>query len=162
MELKTIGVRFGRTGAGSPREAPNALAVLALALVAFLAGCAARAPESRPAPPPPPAEYAPQSAPIHAAALEIQPTPIDTAIPSPEYPPDALAANFAGSVVLRIVIDETGRVRKASVVKDPGHGLGEAAMRSAIAHFRFTPGRLHGQPVATEWTYTVTYVLSRR
>jgi hypothetical protein len=41
------------------------------------------------------------------------------------------------------------------------YGFGEAAMRSAIAPFRFSPPRLQGRPVSTWWVYTVTYVLHK-
>ena len=83
-------------------------------------------------------------------------------IPASEYPREALAANAQASVVLGILIDETGRVREAKALRDPGWGFGEAAMRSAIAHFRFSPPRLHSRPVAAWWRFTVTYVLPRR
>jgi TonB family protein len=83
-------------------------------------------------------------------------------IPASEYPREALAANAQASVVLGILIDETGRVREAKVIREPGHGFGVAAMRSALAHFRFSPPRLHGTPVATWWVFTVMYVLPRR
>src|SRR5947207_12205519 len=91
----------------------------ALAVVVVLAGCAARAPESRPAP------YAPQSPPVGAAKLTTQPQPINVSIPASEYPRQALAADAQGSVVLKILLDETGRVRRAKVLKDPGWGFGE-------------------------------------
>jgi periplasmic protein TonB len=152
MGLKVIGAGFGRTGTTSLREALLALAVLA--------GCAARAPERRPTPRP--AEAAPQSPPVRPSALTTQPKPLDVTIPSSEYPQQALAANAEASVVLKILIDETGRVREAKVLREPGHGFGEAAMRSAMAHFRFSPPRLHGTPVATWWPFTVTYELPPR
>ena len=65
-------------------------------------------------------------------------------------------------MLLKILIDDTGRVREAKALRDPGYGFGEAAMRSAIAHFRFSPPRLQGRPVATWWSFTVAYVLPRR
>jgi TonB family protein len=157
MQFEVIGAGFGRTGTDSLREALNALALLALAV---LAGCAARAPESRPTPPP--AEAVPQSPPARASALAIQPEPLDVAIPASEYPQEALAANAEASVVLKILIDKTGHVREAKALADPGYGFGVAAMRSAIAHFRFSPARLQSRPVASWWTFTVNYVLPRR
>jgi periplasmic protein TonB len=144
-----VGIGFAGVGFGS-----------ALAVVVVLAGCAARAPESRPAPPPAP--YAPRSPPVGAAKVIAQPQPIDVAIPSSEYPQQALAADVQGFVVLKLLLDETGRVREAKVLKDPGWGFGEAAMRSAIAHFRFSPARVNGQPVSSWWRFTVFYVLPRR
>lgn len=95
----------------------------------------------------------------HAAALTVQPEPVDVSIPAGEYPKEALDAGFEGSVILKIVIDANGRVRKASVVKDPGYGLGAAAVKSALRHFRFKPGEVGGKVTATEWTFTVTYEL---
>jgi periplasmic protein TonB len=157
MGLKVIGAGLGRTGTDSQREALNAPAVLVLAV---LAGCAARAPEIRPTLPA--AETVPQTSPVRASALTTHPEPLDVAIPASEYPQEAVAASAQAAVVLKILIDETGRVREAKVLRDPGHGFGEAAMRSAIAHFRFSPPRLDGKPVATWWVFAVTYELPRR
>jgi protein TonB len=95
----------------------------------------------------------------HAAALSVQPEPIDVEIPKAEYPKDALENGFEGSVTLKIVIDGNGRVRSGKVLQDPGHGLGPAALKSALKHFRFKPGEVNGKVTATEWTFTVTYEL---
>jgi len=73
-----------------------------------------------------------------------------------------LAANAEALVVLKILIDETGRVREAKVLRDPGHGFAEAPMRSAIAHFRFSPPRLQGKAVASWWVFAVNYELPLR
>jgi periplasmic protein TonB len=108
------------------------------------------------------AEAAPQSPPVAASTLTTQPVPVDVAIPASEYPQQALAANAEGSVMLKILIDETGRVREAKALRDPGYGFGEAAMRSAIAHFRFSPPRLQGRPIAAWWRWSVTYVLPQQ
>jgi protein TonB len=93
--------------------------------------------------------------------LDTQPQPIDIFIPSYEYPREALVANAQAPVLLRILIDETGRVRDAQVLRDPDHGFGEAAARSATAHFRFSPARLNGQPVTTWLPFTLVYELAR-
>lgn len=85
--------------------------------------------------------------------MEVQPAPSLGA----DYPQEALAAHAGGSVVLKVLVDETGRVRDAEVLRDPGHGLGEAAKRSAMAHFRFHPPLRNGRPVAAWFTFTVTY-----
>lgn len=95
----------------------------------------------------------------HAAALTVQPEPLDVDIPQSEYPKDALDAGFEGSVTLKIVIDASGRVRRAVVLKDPGYGLGAAAVKSALKHFKFKPGEVNGKATAVEWTFTVTYEL---
>ncbi|HVY36873.1 MAG TPA: energy transducer TonB [Polyangia bacterium] len=95
----------------------------------------------------------------HAAVLTVQPEPLDVDIPQSEYPKEALDAGFEGSVTLKIVIDASGRVRRAVVLKDPGYGLGAAAVKSALRHFKFKPGEVNGKATAVEWTFTVTYEL---
>ena len=57
------------------------------------------------------------------------------------------------------MIDASGRVRRAVVLKDPGYGLGAAAVKSALRHFKFKPGEVNGKATAVEWTFTVTYEL---
>jgi protein TonB len=94
---------------------------------------------------------------VHAAALTVQPEPVDVEIPQSEYPKEALDSGFEGSVTLKIVIDANGRVRKAIVLKEPGYGLGAAAVKSALKHFKFKPGEVNGKPTAVEVTFTVTY-----
>jgi protein TonB len=94
----------------------------------------------------------------HAAALTVQPEAIDVEIPKSEYPQAALDAGFEGSVDLKILIDATGRVRRAVLLKDPGYGLGAAAVKS-VRRFRFKPGEVDGKPTATEIHYVCTYEL---
>ncbi len=57
------------------------------------------------------------------------------------------------------MIDTNGRVRRGVVLKDPGYGLGAAALKSALRHFKFKPGEVNGKTTAVEWTFTVTYEL---
>ena len=128
--------------------------------MACLIGCAAGVPESRPVSPP--AVNATEIPTVPAHELGTQPGPVEVGIPPAEYPREALEADFQGAVTLKILIDETGRVREARVLKDPGRGLGDAAARSAVAHFRFSPARSNGQAVATWWLFTVSYVIPRR
>ena len=95
---------------------------------------------------------------VHAAALTEQPEPINCEIPPSQYPKAALDAGFEGSVTLKLVLDATGRVRRAKALKDPGYGLGAAAERGTL-RCTFKPGKLNGTPTTTEITYTVTFEL---
>lgn len=97
----------------------------------------------------------------YAPATEVSalPVPIRVDVPRSEYPPDALREGFEGAVRLRLVVGEDGTVRDATVLNDPGHGLGAAAARAARRWFRFRPALKDGQPVATEIPFTVEFQL---
>jgi periplasmic protein TonB len=92
----------------------------------------------------------------HAAALTVQPEAIDCTIPENEYPKQARDVGFEGSVVLKIIIDGSGHVHHARVIKDPGYGLGAAAAKSVL-HCRFKAGEIDGKATAVEWDYKITY-----
>jgi protein TonB len=65
-----------------------------------------------------------------------------------EYPADAKAEGVEGVVVLKLTVDETGRVTDVKVLKGPDPRLNEAA-RLAAFKFRYKPGILNGKPVIT-------------
>ncbi|GAC1369572.1 MAG: hypothetical protein NVS3B25_02980 [Hymenobacter sp.] len=63
------------------------------------------------------------------------------------YPADARLHNISGTVVVRFVVDEVGRVVDAEVVRGCGHGLDEEALRLTRLMPWWTPGRMAGRPV---------------
>ena len=75
------------------------------------------------------------------------------------YPRDALRAAIEGDVILRLIIDADGSIAQAVVVRDPGHGMGSAALR-AVREFRFSPGKTGGAPVATSIPFVIRFVIS--
>jgi len=77
--------------------------------------------------------------------------------PSPAYPPIAKAARADGTVVVQIVVDESGRVESASAVS--GHPLLQQAAVAAARQARFSPTLLSGQPVKVSGTITYNFVL---
>jgi len=101
-----------------------------------------------------PSAARPLPVPLHE--LDSQPTVIgDVRIP---YPEDARSRGIEGTVVLSVLVDETGRVRSVKVVSGPGAGLDEAAAR-AVERIRFHPAVRKGQPVAAQITYRYTFLL---
>lgn len=74
------------------------------------------------------------------------------------YPEEARKLGLEGQVVLRLTVDATGKVAKAVVVKGAGNGFDEAAL-DAVKRFKFKPGTEGDEPVATEITYTYTFLL---
>jgi len=54
------------------------------------------------------------------------------------------------TVVIRVVVDPDGAVESATVLSDPGHGFGQAAIACAL-HTRFVPARDRGgRPIRAE------------
>lgn len=74
------------------------------------------------------------------------------------YPPAALREGFEGAVSLSLVIDADGTMVSASIARDPGEGLGEAALR-AVREFRFSAGRLNGERVRAVLPFVIRFVI---
>ena len=110
---------------------------------------------------PDPSEVQPYRAERYALPTQVTslPEPVEVSVPKHEYPSEAARAGVEGEVRLRLLVDETGRVRRATVLRDPGHGLGPAAARIARRYFRFKPALRAGEAVATEIPFTVLFEL---
>lgn len=108
---------------------------------------------------PPPEEVKPYVAEKYVAPTQVTvlPRPISTEIPQGEYPPAALAQGIEATVILRLLVDETGKVAEATAVDDPGNGFAQAAVRIAKRYFRFQPARRGDEPVATWLRFTVRF-----
>ncbi len=64
----------------------------------------------------------------------------------PQYTAEAKQMKIQGDVVLRVTITSSGEMVVHSVIHGLGHGLDEAAMRSAPT-YKFRPATQNGQPV---------------
>jgi len=72
--------------------------------------------------------------------------PIIASYPSPAFPDAAFEAGVEGTAVVRLDIDPEGTVTSAVLVRDPGHGMGPAALE-AIRQAVFEPATRGGVPV---------------
>ena len=81
-----------------------------------------------------------------AAAFEVTKMPMPLGRCSGKYTEAAKAAGIEGTVVLDLIVDETGRARDIRVEERLTHGLTEAAV-AALRACRFRPGEKDGQPV---------------
>ncbi len=77
------------------------------------------------------------------------------------YPEEARKKAVEGPVVMDLLIDQTGRVRKVTLISGPGHGLNEAAVQ-AVENFKFLPAHIDKQAVAVRIRYTYRFVLENR
>jgi TonB family protein len=78
---------------------------------------------------------------------------------SAEYPEASKLAGIEGEVVLELVIEASGTVSKASVVKGAGFGFDEAASAAALK-FIFQPAVQNGAPVRASIMYRYRFLLA--
>lgn len=79
--------------------------------------------------------------------------------PAPPYPLIAKAARAAGTVAVRVVVDERGDVVSAWAAS--GHPLLQAAAVEAASQAKFTPTTLAGTPVKVAGVITYNFVLEQ-
>lgn len=112
------------------------------------------APTDYVAPPPPPQpapvpviEAPPMPLPAGPVALSAE---LSVACPersAPAYPAQSRRFGEEGTVVLRVELDETGRVAVARVSSSSGHARLDEAALAAVRTWRCTPAQRNGQPV---------------
>ncbi len=77
-------------------------------------------------------------------------------LPRPVYPPAAKSMGVAGTVIVEVLIDESGRVISARAVSGPS--LLHAAAVQAARQAKFSPTMLSGQPTQVSGTITYSFV----
>ena len=94
----------------------------------------------------------PKSAPVTGSVINGK----AISIPKPPYPDEARAFRLSGTVTVRIVIDEKGRVIRTCATQGPPllRRASEAAAYDAV----FTPTKLSGQPVKVTGVITYNFV----
>jgi protein TonB len=80
-------------------------------------------------------------------ALDYDQPPKPIKITRPQYPQEAFVKKIEGTVLLEILIDNSGRVRKARVLRSiPAL---DAAAIATVLQWQFAPAVKRGRPVAT-------------
>ncbi len=79
-------------------------------------------------------------------AYEVTTMPLPEGRCDGKYTEEARSAAIEGTVILDLIVTETGRVRDVQIVSGLGHGLTEAAV-AAAKRCHFTPGEKSGTPV---------------
>ena len=83
-------------------------------------------------------------------------SPIILSKVEPEYPADARKAHCEGTVILDVIIDQTGRPTAILAESPVKCGLDRKAVE-AVSRWRFRPGSRNGNPVAVQSTITVSF-----
>jgi RNA polymerase sigma factor (sigma-70 family) len=76
--------------------------------------------------------------------------------PAPAYPANMRATNTPGSVVVEMIIDQTGKVVEVQVVKST-HPDFEMPSLQAVQQWQFTPGQAGGRAVNTRVTQLLEF-----
>jgi protein TonB len=96
------------------------------------------------------------AAPEYALGIRLDPGPRPLEDIEPDYP-DAVHLR-EGTVVLRLLISDTGHVDDVAVVRSQPRGVFEQAAIDAFAKARFAPGMAAGTPVKSQITVEVNFV----
>jgi TonB family protein len=103
--------------------------------------------------------------PFDQAVARLQPirvggnirTPAKVKDAKPVYPPIAQSARVQGVVILEALIDESGNIANARVMRSIP--LLDTAAMEAVSRWQFTPTELNGRAVAVIMTVTVNFTL---
>jgi TonB family protein len=77
---------------------------------------------------------------------------------NPEYPSDAREARIQGVVVLKVNVDEEGRVVRVELIS--GHPMLAPAAIEAVRQWTYRPYLLNGKPIEVETQVQVNFTLS--
>jgi protein TonB len=103
--------------------------------------------------------------PAHAAPVSREPRDADSVDQPPReltnlqptFPRLAERLRRTGSVRVRLLIDESGRVEDVEVLEVEGHASFEEAVLDVARRWRFDPARDRGRPVRVKATKTVRF-----
>ena len=95
------------------------------------------------------------AAPEYALGIRLDPGPRPLDDIEPDYPDPHLRE---GTVVLRLLISETGHVDDVAVVRSQPSGVFDEAALDAFGKARFAPGLAAGTPVKSQITVEVRFV----
>ncbi len=80
-----------------------------------------------------------------------------------KYPAIARENGVEGTAVVRFVVEPDGKVTQAEVVRDPGAGTGEEALRVVNLMnqkgIKWVPGKQRGRPVRVQFNLPVKFKL---
>ena len=78
-----------------------------------------------------------------------------------KYPRQAVNEQVEGVVVVSFVVDRTGNITDATILKGLGFGTDEEALRVINEMPAWTPGKQNGKPVAVRYTLPIRFTMKR-
>lgn len=98
---------------------------------------------------------------------EVLPAKIDNKTVKPPKPISTLEPSFSdaarhfryqGTMILALVVDKEGKIRRTQIVRPLGFGLDEQAI-AAVQTWKFQPATRNGEPVAVEMGVEISFKL---
>ena len=84
---------------------------------------------------------------------EVDQKPVVLLKLKPPYPYRARQFNIAGYVRVRFLVDKLGQVSRISILKSSPEGIFDSTVRATVSSWKFSPGKIEGNPVST-WVVT--------
>ncbi len=112
----------------------------------------------------PPADPVIDTGPIGPPDIGPQPsTRLEYAsAPAPAYPPEALARELEGTVMLKVLVDVDGSPLSVEIERSSGHRrLDDAARRQVLRKWKFRPAIKDGQAIQVYGIVPVSFTLTR-
>jgi len=78
----------------------------------------------------------------------------------PVYPYNARQKNISGMVLLKFLVTKEGEVQQVSIVQAKPPGVFDEAAKQAVSTWRFKPGTLDNEPVATWVTIPLKFQIN--
>ena len=75
------------------------------------------------------------------------------------YPKTAMEANIEGTVVVRFIVDKSGAIRDATILREIGGGCGEEAKKTIEAMPTWIPGKQKGKAVNVYYNLPIKFRL---
>jgi protein TonB len=82
-----------------------------------------------------------------ADSVDEKPRPMHQ--PQPKLPARVVQKQVEGKVVIRLLVDEDGRVERIKIMKAEPQGLFEEPVKEAAKQWRYQPAQYQGKPVKT-------------
>ena len=95
--------------------------------------------------------------PLHLPERAPPPSPFPDNTP-PEYPEEARRASIAGTVIVRLVVNERGEVEEVTVLR--GDGAFRETIERTLKQWRYAPAMVQGRPVRVYHVVRIPFRLS--
>ena len=102
---------------------------------------------------------APSNAPAGPASSGAQALPSYYLNPPPHYPEDARRAKQEGLVVLKVSVDDTGKVSAVELFHSSGFPQLDASAQQGVSEWRFKPAQVAGMKVSSQVNVPVLFRL---